>query len=32
MFDVNVVLHIQQDGMDVLTVPLGTFCETFIAL
>jgi hypothetical protein len=29
---VNVVLHIQQDGVDVLTVPLGTFSETFINL
>ena len=27
---VNVVLHIQQGGVDVLTVPLGTFSETFI--
>jgi hypothetical protein len=29
---VNVVLHIQQEGVDVLTVPLGTFSETFIEL
>jgi hypothetical protein len=29
---VNVVLHIQQGGMDVLTVPLGTFSDTFIEL
>jgi hypothetical protein len=29
---VNVVLHIQQNGVDVLTVPLGTFSETFIVV
>jgi hypothetical protein len=29
---VNVVLHIQQNGVDVLTVPLGTFSETLIVL
>jgi hypothetical protein len=29
---VNVVLHIQQEGVDVLTVPLGTFSERFIEL
>jgi hypothetical protein len=29
---VNVVLHIQQGGADVLTVPLGDFSETFIVV